>query len=423
MKSRHIRLIVILAVLASVGIIATQVYWVRKAHELNEERFNLNANVALGDVARSLMQSQGLGQPRGNPVEQISSCCFVVHTNTYVEKNHLQNALVAAFARQNILTDFQYGLSDRSKPLALTYSGYYRLNGANAQPLALMTVPTVRSPNYYVGVCFPHHRHYLFSQLNLWGLSSFALLCVMGFFGYLVWVIFKQRQLAEIQKDFVSNMTHEFKTPLASIRLSADVLKNPAILQQPQRLINYATIIANEAAGLTGQVDRVLQMSKAEREGINLQKTDFVVQELLRQEFASWAKIAASKGGAISMKLPDTPIHFSGDVAHLKNVLSNLVDNAVKYCTDVPQIQVAVQQYARSLHISVRDNGVGIDKTRQSMLFDKFFRVPTGNVHDVKGFGIGLNYVQLIARAHGGEATCNSELGKGSTFTLNLPLT
>ncbi len=423
MKSRHIRLIVILAVLASVGIIATQMYWVRKAYELNEERFNLNANVALGDVARSLIQSQGLEQPRGNPVEQVSSCCFVVHTNVYVEKGRLQNILTAAFAQQNILSDFQYGLSDRNKPLALTYSGYYRRAGPNAQPLSFMTVPVVRSKNYYVGVCFPQHRRYLFSQLNIWGLSSLALLCVIGFLGYLLHVIFRQRQLSEIQKDFVSNMTHEFKTPLASIRLSADVLKNPAILQQPQRLINYATIIANEAAGLTSQVDRVLQMSKAEREGIHLQKTDFIWQDLLRQEFAAWAKIAAGKGGAVSMTLPDVPLRYSGDITHLKNALSNLVDNAVKYCTSKPQIQISLKEYARSLHISVRDNGVGIDKTRQGMLFDKFFRVPTGNVHDVKGFGIGLNYVQLIARAHAGEVTCNSELGKGSTFTLNLPLT
>ncbi len=423
MKSRHIRLIVLLAVLASAGIIATQVYWVRKAYELNEQRFNLNADAALRDVGLSIMRSHGVEEPRGNPVEQISSCCFVVHTNTYVDKRVLQDYLVAAFARQSILTDFQYGLSDENKPLALTYSGYYRPDGRNALPLAFMSVPTVRSNKFYFGVCFPHHRHYLFSQLNIWGLSTLALLCVIGFFGYLVWVIFRQRQLSEIQKDFVSNMTHEFKTPLASIRLGADVLKNPAILQQPQRLLNYATIIASEAAQLTGQVDRILQMSRAEREGIQLQKKDFVWQDVLRGEFQTYAAAALARGGTVSMQLPDTPVHFSGDVLHLKNALSNLVDNAVKYCSTQPNVQIVLERGKNSLLLKVRDNGKGIDKTQQRMLFDKFYRVPTGNVHDVKGFGIGLNYVQLIARAHGGEVICNSELGKGSTFTLNLPLT
>jgi two-component system phosphate regulon sensor histidine kinase PhoR len=218
-------------------------------------------------------------------------------------------------------------------------------------------------------------------------------------------------------------MTHEFKTPLASIRLSADVLKNPAILQQPQRLLNYATIISNEAVQLTGQVERVLQMAKAEREGLHLNQTEFVWQDLLRGELQHYAKLAVAKNGIVSMRLPDEPIRYSGDMLHLKNALSNLIDNAVKYCLDRPDVQITLRHEQKSILIAVKDNGLGIDKTQQAMLFDQFFRVHTGNVHDVKGFGIGLNYVRIIARAHGGDVSCASQLGKGSTFTLILPFT
>jgi two-component system phosphate regulon sensor histidine kinase PhoR len=425
MKSRTIRLVVILILLASAGIIATQVYWVRKAFELNEQRFNLNVNAALRNVAYSVMRQNGNVDPKFNPIEQVSPDCFIVQTNTYVDKAVLQDQLVSAFTSQNLLTDFQFGLSDGNRSKNLEYSSYYRMVGSNSTelPKHVMPIPKLNRGDHYFGVCFPNRKRYLMSQLNIWAASSFVLLCVIGLLCYLLLIIFRQRQLSEIQKDFVSNMTHEFKTPLASIRLSADVLKSPSILQQPQRLLNYATIIANEAAGLTGQVDRVLQMTHAEREGLQLQKGAFVWQEILRDELTNYAKIATTKNGVVSLQLPNVPIHYTGDVVHLKNALHNLIDNAVKYCNTQPEIQIMLQQDKRSIVVKVKDNGLGIDKAQQRMLFDKFFRVPTGNVHDVKGFGIGLNYVKLIAHAHGGDISCDSELGKGSIFTLTLPQT
>jgi two-component system phosphate regulon sensor histidine kinase PhoR len=217
-------------------------------------------------------------------------------------------------------------------------------------------------------------------------------------------------------------MTHEFKTPLASIRLGADVLKNPNIVNQPQRLLSYATIISNEAMQLTAQVDRILQMSKAESEGLQLNRAEFVWQELLRAELPRYARLAEAREGSVSMQLPDKAIPFKGDIAHLKSALFNLVDNAVKYSFAPPIVQICLKQQDGRLLLAVRDQGIGIDKTSQQLIFERFFRVHTGNVHDVKGFGIGLNYVRIIARAHGGDVICVSQLGKGSTFTLILPL-
>lgn len=423
MNSRTIRIIVILATLACAGIIITQVYWVRKAYALSEQRFNLNVNVALRNVAANILRDQGMRELRHSPVEQISPGCFAILINAHVNKAVLEDQLAAMLTAQNVVTDFQYGLSGAGKGGVMEYTGYYHMSGSGESPVRQPMLPALKREQHYVGVCFPNRRSYLMAELNIWAISSIILLLVIGFLCYLLWVIFKQRRLSEVQKDFVSNMTHEFKTPLASIRLSADVLKNPAIVQQPQRLLNYATIISNEAMQLTAHVERVLQMTKAEREGLQLNRTEFVWQDLLREEMQHYADMAICKNGIVSMQLPDRPVKYNGDVIHLKNALNNLIDNAVKYCVTRPEVQITLKNGDGRIALSIRDNGLGIDKMQQGMLFDKFYRVHTGNVHDVKGFGIGLNYVRIIARAHGGEVTCNSQLGKGSTFTLILPLT
>jgi two-component system phosphate regulon sensor histidine kinase PhoR len=423
MKSRTIRVIVVLAMLACAGIITTQVYWVRKAYALSEQRFNLNVNVALRNMASAILRDQGLPPMRYSPVEQVSPGCFTVQINAHVEKTVLEDQLAAALTAQNVVTDFQYGLSANNQSGAMEYAGDHHMPGSGESSVSQRYLPSLKRENHYIAVCFPNRRSYLLSEMTIWAISSIVLLLVMGFLCYLLWVIFKQRRLSEVQKDFVANMTHEFKTPLASIRLSADVLKNPGILKQPQRLLNYATIISNEAMQLTAHVERVLQMSKAEREGLQLNRSEFVWQDVLREELKHYSNLAIAKNGVVSMQLPDRPLKFNGDILHLKNALNNLVDNAVKYCVTRPEIQIILKNGEGRVSVAVRDNGMGIDKTQQGMLFDKFFRVHTGNVHDVKGFGIGLNYVRIIARAHGGEVTCNSQLGKGSTFTLILPLT
>lgn len=421
MKSSTIRFLVILALLACTGIIISQVYWLRRAFALQEQTFNLNVNAALRNVAANIWHDKDIQRPNYSPVDQINTDYFVVQTNVFVEKDVLQHYLVTAFTQQNIITDFQYGLSDCTKSDSMQYTGYYHMPGTAERKAKQITFPPVKRENYYFGIYFPHRRQFLTSQLSVWTIFSFVLVCFIGFLGYLLFVIFKQKRLSEIQKDFVNNMTHEFKTPLSSIQLSADVLKDPGIVAQPQRLLNYATIISNESAHLTAQVERVLQMAHAEKNEIQLKKTRFVWQTLLREEVDSILYLTQSRQREIHLFMPDNPIWFIGDTLHLKNAIGNLIDNAIKYCEECPEIEVRLSQSRQETCISVKDNGIGIDRQHQKLLFNKFYRVPTGNVHNVKGFGLGLNYVRLIAKAHGGTVQCKSELGKGSIFTLSFP--
>ena len=216
-------------------------------------------------------------------------------------------------------------------------------------------------------------------------------------------------------------MTHEFKTPLSNIQLSADVLKDPEILNQPQRLLNYATIISNESIQLAAHVERVLQMTHAEQGKMLFKKQHFTWQDLLQETVNSFNTIAQSRNGKVTLHMPKEPIPGVGDMLHLKNVIVNLMDNAVKYCQQDPDINITLSKQKGAISIAVADNGIGIDPRHQKMLFQRFYRVPTGNIHDVKGFGMGLNYVRLICREHNGSVVCSSQFGKGSTFTLTFP--
>lgn len=421
MKSATIRFIIILSLLTAGGIIVLQAYWVRRALALEEREFNLNANTALRNAAYKVMELKENQAPVYSPVERMSADYYVAQTNVFIEQRVLEHILVEEFTKVGLLTDFEYGLYDCMSD-TVQYAGYVHMAGSSDQHKPTLSFPKMHRENYYFSVHFPHRKQYLTSQLGLWIISTIILLCVLAFLGYLLFIIFRQKRLGEVQKDFVDNMTHEFKTPLATIQLSAEVLQHPDIGANPQRLLNYATIISAESVKLNAQVERVLQMAHARHDRMVLKKEPFVWQELITEVADSFKNLIQSQNGLLILQLPKTLIHYTGDILHLKNAISNLIDNAVKYCNGAPEITVSLTQGKGHIAVAVADNGIGISKQHQKMLFQRFYRVPTGNVHNVKGFGIGLNFVQIIAKAHGGTVHCDSQPGHGTTFTLRFPI-
>jgi two-component system phosphate regulon sensor histidine kinase PhoR len=257
--------------------------------------------------------------------------------------------------------------------------------------------------------------------MGIWSFSSVVLLIVILFFGYTLFVILKQKRLSEIQKDFINNMTHEFKTPISTIAVSTEVLKDPNIINQPERLLNYTTIIETENTRLKQQVERVLQMARLDRDDLGLKKEIVDVHQIIQDAIKNTSTALHERQGKISCELTATRHTFSADKLHLTNVLYNLIDNAIKYCKTSPQIVIRTKDSNKYLLLEVEDNGIGISAENQKRVFQKFFRVSTGNVHDVKGFGIGLNYVKSIIEAHKGNIRLESDLGKGCTFKISIP--
>lgn len=412
----------ILALVVSAGIIMTQSYWVKRAYTLQETEFNFNVNKALSKVAQDVMTLKEVQLPNYSPVEKITDDYYVVQVNVYIEQKILQHYLEAAFAQQNLVTDFQFGLYDCMSE-KVNYQDWVQVAGGDKKPFKLVEFPNIKRENYYFGVYFPYRQQLLTSQISLWFISSAVLICVIGFLGYLLFIILKQKRLSEVQKNFVNNMTHELKTPLASIQMSATVLRDEDIINKPQRLRSYADIILKESSQLSAQVERVLQMAQSDKGKMVLQKETIVWQEILQAVKDSFENLIASKDGTLLLQMPEEKITMQGDKLHLINVIRNLVDNAIKYCDKTPIIIIDLKEDGGKIIISVTDNGIGIDKKYHKHLFKKFYRVPTGNVHNVKGFGLGLNYVQSITKSHFGNVSFFSEISKGTIFTLSFPST
>jgi two-component system phosphate regulon sensor histidine kinase PhoR len=411
-----LRIVIILAAVSIVGITATQIYWVRKAFDLRKNQFNQDVTAALSNVGNKILEINQTPSPANTLVNQISTNYFTVLVNGPIDNNLLEFLLVTEFEKRHVTADFEYGVYDcASKCMA---GGTY-VSPKKVLPASFSELPTWQNDGYYFGVRFPLVEANLISQMGIWGFSSAVLLVVIFFFVYTLLVILKQRRLSEIQKDFINNMTHEFKTPLSTIAISTAVLKDPNIIKAPERLLNYATIIENENQRLKQQVERVLQMARLEKEDIGLKKETVDVHELIQDA----VKINAINSKAtITLDLQATRSQLAADKLHLTNVFFNLLDNAIKYNTNAPEIVVRSQNVNGSIQIEVQDNGIGIKPEDQRKIFFRFYRVPTGNLHDVKGFGLGLSYVKLIVEGHKGKITVSSEPGNGSCFSIVLPL-
>jgi len=238
------------------------------------------------------------------------------------------------------------------------------------------------------------------------------------FFLYSIWVIVKQKRLSELQRDFINNMTHEFKTPISSIKIAADVLAKDPMVQDNIRLSNYSNIIIDQNQRLNDQVEKVLNVARLEKDNLELKKEEFDLTVELRNIIEN-EKIKL-KDGQLTYDLVDDPELINADKLHFTNVISNILDNAVKYSKKKPEVHISMTKKGNKVCITITDQGIGIPKEQIKEVFDKFYRVSTGDVHDVKGFGLGLFYVKNISQAHGWISKIESELGKGTTFSLDI---
>ena len=420
MNRLTLRIVIALAALSILGITATQIYWVRKAFDLKANQFNADVNLALENVATRIYDINKTPMPANSLVDQESSNYFTVLVNGPIDSNLLGFLLKNEFDKRKITADYQFGVYDCSKQCMA--GGNYISPTKNKIPVSLSELPSLEMDGYYFGVRFPQIEANLISQMGIWGFSSVVMLVVIFFFVYTLFVILKQRRLSEVQNDFINNMTHEFKTPLATIAISSEVLKDPSIAKNPERLLNYATIIENESQRLKQQVERVLQMAQTEKADVGLKKEQQDIHELIKEAVDNHKVALSSKRGEVRLALNATNSHILADKLHFTNVIGNLLDNAIKYCEKEPRISITTSNSGASIQIEISDNGIGISQENQKKIFARFYRVPTGNRHDVKGFGLGLNYVKLIVEAHKGKISVQSKPGNGSIFTIVVPM-
>lgn len=419
MKRKTLRYVLILAIISITGIIAIQIYWFSKAFDIREKQFSQTVNVALRNVVDQIINYNGKIVPQVIPVEQLSSNYFVVMVNDEIDVQLLQTLLINEFKKRELSIDFEYGIYDCVNE-KMVFGNYVHFEKNEIQTSAARDLPLWKDNDYYFGVLFPNKNSALLSQMSIWIFSSFVLLIVVVFFGYALFIIFKQRKFTETQKQFINNMTHEFRTPISTIQLSSAVLQKPDIIKDIDRLNNYAQIIKEESNRLYNQVENILQAAIIEDKKLKLNKEPLDTHQLIEEVVQNCSLVLKEK--FIETNLTATKSIILADKVHFFNMIKNLVENAIKYSKEIPEVNVKTRDDKRGIVIEVSDCGIGIPKEHQKKIFRKFYRVPTGNLHDVKGFGLGLNYVKNITKIHKGRISLESAPGEGSTFSIIIPI-
>jgi two-component system phosphate regulon sensor histidine kinase PhoR len=407
-----IRWLIVFSALLITAVVVTQIYWVRQALDINHRQFNQNAHVALQDVAEELARVNGVMQMT-NPVEQLSQNYFLVNTNATTQPDLLEHFIKNSFQKHGLITDFEVGIYDCTTD-KMRYG--MLMSTKNNEKFSATTSDWIKTDKYpyYFGVRFPTQETYLAGTVNGAVWSSLLVLVAVCFFAYALFVILRQRHLSEVQRNFVNNMTHELQTPISTIRIASDVLNSEIILKQPERYKRYVNIVCEEITRLQSQVEMVLTMAKAESNHLKLIKERVDVNDLIASVLVRYEDIVVCEFEAKE--------HFiDADAFHFRNMMSNLVDNAVKYSQGPPQVHIRTFNKRKNLVIVVEDQGVGIAPEYQKKIFNKFFRVPVGDVHNVKGSGIGLSYVRQIITTHRWHLNLESKIGIGSKFIITIP--
>jgi len=398
MSNRRIRQLVVLGVFSIAGTLFFQAYWVIHTWQLNNQAFDRQVTLALRRVAQNLAELNGSQLPTTDLVRRKSPNYYVVNTRDIIEPGALEFFLRKEMDSVALRLDYEYAIFDCESD-QMAYGKYVAYDTLDAYP-AEPSFPKERGLNYYFGVQFPTMGSHLLARMGFsLGLALVSLISLL-FFSFSLYVLLKQKRLSELQKDFINNITHEFKTPISTIHLAAGVLTQAQEIKSSQRLSKYAQIITEQNHRLNNQVGKVLQLAKLDQRTLLLEKKRIDLAVRIDKVLQHSELMAGSVQGKISWDRPPAPVWVEADPFHTTNVIYNLLDNALKYAQPKPEVEITLAREGEKVRLTIQDNGPGIDPGFQNRITEKFFRVPTGNVHNVKGFGLGLYYVKKICEEH-----------------------
>lgn len=402
---------VILGTLSMVAILIVQVFWVTQAINKQEELFNRSVQMAMRNVVEALCEVNGNDIPSNDPIDQLSSNYFIARTNYRIDLKSLDYLLKAELQKRNIDQDYEYGVYD-CQTNRMVYGDFVSVHDKAGKTKPTGQLPTLVNDEYYFGIYFPGKKAGLVSNLGIWQVTSALTLLILVFFSYALFVILKQKRLSEIQRDFINNMTHEFKTPLATLQVSAEVLQKEA---SGERQKKYASIMKSELSRLEQHVHQLLETSLLDYSA-NKKESHFQPKAILDRLPEKFGNQAGKSLEATNELAVDTLI--KGDVVIFETIIFNLLDNAFKY--GGTKVIFEAREKDRKIEIGVTNDGPSIPRKEQSKIFQKFYRIHQGDLHDVKGFGLGLYFVKQGAKSMHGKVTLRSK-EHTTTFTLTIP--
>jgi two-component system, OmpR family, phosphate regulon sensor histidine kinase PhoR len=406
MKNRHLRKIIIIGTVLLICLLIVQVYWFSRAFDVSERQFDHSVQIALKKVADSLA--------RDASVKKLSSNFFFANTEAQLNEMELDSLIRKELSIRNLDLEYELGVYDASDD-TLVYG--ILVPSTRHQDDSVASQYILASQNKNFAIYFPGKRSYIAAQLDIWIFSTIILLTMFGFFAYAIVQLLNERKFSELKDDFISNMTHEFKTPVTNIGIAAEVLKNKI---NPEAKL-YVDILLRENEKLRHKIEEVLYgASETYLQTQNFQSVD--VHQLVKDCAEAFELKVQQRDGTLTVQCDATRSVILGDRHLLSQAISNVIDNAEKYSRRKPSIYLQTRDTPKGIEISVIDNGVGIPAVYRERIFDKFFRVPTGDVHNVKGFGLGLNFVKQVIEAHRGNLLLSTEVEEGTEIKILLPV-
>jgi two-component system phosphate regulon sensor histidine kinase PhoR len=417
LKINKLNSIILLGLIAIIGILVAQLLWTKEAFTIEEKKFSQKAHIALIEVAKKLYQSTNRELPFENPVRKISNDYYIVNIDNEFDPSILEFYLKTEFKKINLNTNFEYAIYNCQSE-EMVYGNYVSLDN-NSKKESTVYFPKHKNLVYYFAIRFPNETNYLFSSLRFWFVLSIALIVILLIYVYSIYTLLQQKKYSELQRDFINNMTHEFKTPLSSILIASNYL----ILQQPikqnERLEKYTQSIINQGNKLNQHIEKILDIAKSDHSPLELNKEDFSIVPIINDVIEN----IGLKNPEVNITVEiNSPVYsIKADAFHFTNLVYNLIDNSLKYCNEKPVLLIRITTENRLYKLEFIDNGIGISDKNLSFIFDKFYRIPSAKSNEVNGFGLGLYYVKKICTLHLWKIKATNNPEKGITQTILIP--
>lgn len=406
MKFSRTHLFIGISSVALIIVLIIQVNWILETAQMKEDLFSEKANMVLSKTAEALSTDK-------ETLNNLETC---LGRNEVRKIDSLFNRYMKVY---NIHIDYFFEVKPGTPKNESVLKNTFNLYPQGIYQTCIEDAATKKTMG--LKLVFPEKEQFIMAEMGVPFISSVVLILVVLILSWrTILSLLKEKKMSEHTRDFLNNMTHEFKTPLTNIALAGKMLTKDSNIKQEDKIRHYSGIILAENEKLTQQVEQVLSMTALERGDFPLQKAELDFHQLIHEVVKCINIQIENKQGNLNLHLDADRFLVTGDKTHLTNALCNLIDNAIKYSKDKPELSIKTLNSEQHLIVMISDKGIGIEKEYQKKVYDTFFRVPTGDVHDVKGFGIGLAYAKMIIESHGGTIELKSEKGAGTTFTITL---
>jgi two-component system, OmpR family, phosphate regulon sensor histidine kinase PhoR len=417
MKFTRLNIILVLGLFAIVGILTVQILWTRQAFLIEDRKFSEKVHITLLKVVEELYRLKGNEFPLKNPINQVTRDYFIVNVNNDFDAEVLEHYLATEFQEAGLLTDFEYAIYQCESD-QMVYGNYVSFDDRK-KITSNFHFPKQDNLVYYFAVRFPKVPGFLMNSLRWWLLLSLVLVFVLVIYLYSIFTILQQKKYSDLQRDFINNMTHEFKTPLSSILIAANYLKKQPLMASEEKLGKYSAIIAEQALKLNNHVENILNIAKTDEGPLQLNKQNIRPVVLIKSVIENIRLKNPELRAEVMAENED--VTLEADEFHFTNLVYNLIDNSVKYSEKQPSVTIRISTTGEDLIMSFSDTGIGVPAKNIEFMFDKFYRVNNPRGSETTGFGLGLYYVKKICTLHRWKISAFNNEDKGLTVALEIP--